>query len=89
MRQATFDRMVQYFEAQGIEQLFGAVRISNQPARKYARKMGWQPIGLYKDWGIFGGELDDAEIFALRLHDQALAWVVAEERAQAARERAF
>ncbi len=85
MRQATFDTMVQYFKTQSIEQLFGAVRITNHGARKYARKMGWQPIGVYSDWGIFGGELDDAEIFTLRLQDQALAWVVAEQRAMAFR----
>ena len=85
LRRAAFDTLIAYLKTQNIEQIFGACRISNLMARKYVRKIGWNPIGIYQDWALFEGQLDACEILTLRPQDQGLAWVLAEERAIAFR----
>lgn len=45
----------------------------------------WHPLGIYKEMLVSQGKLCDFHLFSVRLQDQNIMWVSAEQRAEAAR----
>lgn len=67
---------------QGLRRIFVATRQSNRPVQLLLRCAGFTRLGIYPDWSYFGGVLDAMVLYTLRPEDQALAWMVAAQRAQ-------
>lgn len=70
-------------EREGLHCIFAAIRAQNRPAHRFiTREMGFTRLGSYADWSYFEGHLDRICLYTMRRHDQSLAWVLAEQRAQ-------
>lgn len=65
----------------GVEHFFAACRASNMRSRGFVEKCGYHDAGIYPQWAVFDGALDDVVLYTVNPEDQALLLDQAAQRA--------